>query len=116
MALEAGMSRLIAGSVHFPKQDRRVHGRKQLPKAGSAQAGARTGIAQIDLSSDPAHDCHAGAKEGPVKDVQGLLRHSRAATTTDVYMQEIPERVQATINTIHAEHQKEAGINASRLY
>ena len=38
-----------------------------------------------------------------MKDVQGLLRHSRAATTTDVYMQEIPESVHATINAIHAE-------------
>ncbi|MGB7554120.1 MAG: tyrosine-type recombinase/integrase [Candidatus Korobacteraceae bacterium] len=42
-------------------------------------------------------------KMGTVKDVQGLLRHSRAATTTDVYMQEIPEGVHATINAIHAE-------------
>jgi integrase len=42
-------------------------------------------------------------KKGTVKDVQGVLRHSRAATTTDVYMQEIPESVQATINGIHAE-------------
>jgi len=32
-------------------------------------------------------------KKGTVKDVQGLLRHSRAATTTDVYMQEIPENI-----------------------
>ena len=45
-------------------------------------------------------------KKGRVKDVQGLLRHSRAATTTDVYMQEIPESVQATINAIHAELRK----------
>ena len=42
-------------------------------------------------------------KKGTVKDVQGLLRHSRAATTTDVYMQEIPESVQGTINAIYAE-------------
>jgi integrase len=42
-------------------------------------------------------------KKGTVKDVQGLLRHSRAATTTDVYMQEIPESVRGTINAIHAE-------------
>ena len=42
-------------------------------------------------------------KKGTIKDVQGLLRHSRTATTTDVYMQEIPESVQATINAIHAE-------------
>jgi len=42
-------------------------------------------------------------KKGTVKDVQGVLRHSRAATTTDVYMQEIPESVQATVNAINAE-------------
>jgi hypothetical protein len=38
-----------------------------------------------------------------VKDVQGLLRHSRAATTTDVYMQEIPESVKAAVDAINAE-------------
>ena len=42
-------------------------------------------------------------KKGTVKDVQGVLRHSRTATTTDVYMQEIPEGVQATVNFIHSE-------------
>jgi hypothetical protein len=42
-------------------------------------------------------------KKGTVKDVQGVLRHSRTATTTDVYMQEIPESVQATVNSIHSE-------------
>jgi integrase len=38
-------------------------------------------------------------KMGTVKDVQGLLRHSRTATTTDVYMQEIPEGVRATVDS-----------------
>jgi hypothetical protein len=33
-------------------------------------------------------------KKGTVKDIHGVLRHSRIATTTDVYMQEIPESVQ----------------------
>ena len=42
-------------------------------------------------------------KKGTVKDVQGMLRHARTATTTDVYMQEIPESVQATVNSIHSE-------------
>ncbi len=37
-------------------------------------------------------------KKGTVKDVQGVLWHSRAATTSDVYMQEIPVSVQSTIN------------------
>src|SRR5712691_1744432 len=42
-------------------------------------------------------------KKGTVKDVQGLMRHSRTGTTTDVYMQEIPESVQATVDAINAE-------------
>jgi hypothetical protein len=42
-------------------------------------------------------------KKRTVKDVQGVLRHSRIATTTDVYMQEIPESVQKTVDAIRAE-------------
>jgi integrase len=42
-------------------------------------------------------------KKGTVKDVQGALRHSRTATTMDVYMQEIPASVQSTINSINRE-------------
>jgi integrase len=42
-------------------------------------------------------------KKGTVKDIQGVLRHSRIATTTDVYMQEIPESVQKTVDAISAE-------------
>jgi len=57
-------------------------------------------------------------KKGTVKDVQGLMRHSRTATTTDVYMQEIPESVQSTVNSINMElrqkpakeHRKEAKV------
>ena len=42
-------------------------------------------------------------KKGTVKDIQGVLRHSRIATTTDVYMQEIPESVQKTVDAISGE-------------
>ncbi len=45
-------------------------------------------------------------KKGTVKDVQGVLRHSRAATTTDVYMQEIPKSVEATVDSINKELRK----------
>jgi integrase len=48
------------------------------------------------------------AQKGTVKDVQGMLRHSRAATTTDVYMQEIPKSVQATVDSINAELRKKS--------
>jgi integrase len=39
-------------------------------------------------------------KKGTPKDIQALLRHSRLATTADVYMQEIPESVKATVEAI----------------
>jgi integrase len=44
-----------------------------------------------------------GQTKGTVKSVQGILRHNRAATTTDVYMQEIPEGVRSTVRAICAE-------------
>jgi integrase len=44
-----------------------------------------------------------GQKKGTPKDIQTLLRHSRLATTTDVYMQEIPESVKATVAAINQE-------------
>jgi integrase len=53
-------------------------------------------------------------KKGTVKDVQGVLRHSRTATTTDVYMQEIPESVQATVNSISRELRKSQSEKYSR--
>jgi integrase len=45
-------------------------------------------------------------KKGTVKDVQGVLRHSRMSTTTDVYMQEIPDSVRATVDAISVELRK----------
>jgi len=53
-------------------------------------------------------------KKGTVKDVQGVLRHSRTATTTDVYMQEIPESVQATVDSINRELRKSGPEKTSR--
>jgi integrase len=45
-------------------------------------------------------------RKGTVKDVQGLLRHSCTATTTDVYMQEMPEGVAETVDAINRELRK----------
>ncbi len=40
-----------------------------------------------------------------MKDVQGMMRHSRVATTTDVYRQELPEGARATGDSFHRELQ-----------
>jgi hypothetical protein len=41
--------------------------------------------------------------KGHVKDIQGMLRHSRLATTTDVYMQSLEDGVRSTVNSIYDE-------------
>jgi integrase len=40
---------------------------------------------------------------GHVKDIQGMMRHSRLATTTDVYMQSLEDGVRTTVNSIYDE-------------
>jgi integrase len=44
-----------------------------------------------------------GQKKGTPKDIQSLLRHSKLATTTDVYMQKIAESVKTTVDAINQE-------------
>lgn len=41
--------------------------------------------------------------KGHVKDIQGMMRHSRLATTTEVYMQSLESGVRSTVDSIHAE-------------
>jgi integrase len=41
--------------------------------------------------------------KGHVKDIQGMLRHTRLATTTDVYMQSLESGVRSTVDSIHEE-------------
>jgi integrase len=44
-----------------------------------------------------------GKSKGHVKDIQGMMRHSKASTTTDVYMQSLDSEVRSAINSIHSE-------------
>ncbi len=44
-----------------------------------------------------------GKTKGHVKDIQGMMRHSKASTTTDVYMQSLEPEVRIAINSIHDE-------------
>ncbi|GGH06015.1 hypothetical protein GCM10011586_22770 [Silvibacterium dinghuense] len=41
--------------------------------------------------------------KGHIKDIQEMMRHSRVATTTDVYMQSLHEGVRSTVNSIYNE-------------
>lgn len=44
--------------------------------------------------------------KGHAKATQGMMRHSRVATTTDVYQQVIPEGVGEMVDSIHGELRK----------
>jgi hypothetical protein len=44
-----------------------------------------------------------GKTKGHVKDIQGMMRHSKASTTTDVYMQSLEPEVRSAINSIYDE-------------
>ncbi len=44
-----------------------------------------------------------GKNLGHPKDIQGLMRHTRLATTMDVYMQSLEPEVRKAINSIHHE-------------
>lgn len=41
--------------------------------------------------------------KGHIKDIQGMMRHSRLATTAEVYMQSLESGVRSTIDSIHDE-------------
>lgn len=44
-----------------------------------------------------------GKSKGHPKDIQGLMRHSRLATTMEIYMQSLEKEVRTAINSIHDE-------------
>jgi len=44
-----------------------------------------------------------GKSKGHPKDIQGLMRHTRLATTMEVYMQSLEKEVRSAINSIHDE-------------
>ena len=44
-----------------------------------------------------------GKTKGHPKDIQGLMRHSRLATTMEIYMQSLEKEVRTAITSIHDE-------------
>jgi hypothetical protein len=74
--------------------------------SGVSQAGLQPGAAELTFQAISRTIATLAQKKGTVKDVQGTMRYSRTATMTDVYMQEIPESVQVTVNSINRELRK----------
>ena len=64
------------------------------------QIAKDTGIHGIDFRACRRTCATHLSKHGGVKEVQAHLRHSRATTTLDVYIQEIPEAVRAAVESL----------------
>ena len=58
-------------------------------------------LPKADVPGHPAHDCDSGTAKGGGKGCAGHHAALPTATTTDVYTQELPDGVRATINSIH---------------
>ncbi len=46
---------------------------------------------------------------GHIKGIQGMMRHTKASTTTDIYMQSLEPEVRSTVNSIHRELSRKSG-------
>ena len=84
------------GVLIFQRSQRRV----ELTGAGQVFIrGCRNPLAILERSVRTGESAQDEMEPLITKDVQRVMRHSRTATTTDVYMQEIPASVQSTINS-----------------
>ncbi len=68
----------------------------------TAQVGRRVGVAELTFQVIRRTIAPLGKTKGHVKNIPGMMRHSKASTTTDVYMQSLEPEVRSTINSIHA--------------
>jgi len=62
-----------------------------------------TGLAKLNFQVLRRTIATLAQTKGNLKDVQGILGHSKADTTANVYMQTIEENVKQTLNAIYAE-------------
>ncbi len=90
----------------FPNTDGDVHRldnyRADVLRPALDRIAQETGIQGIDFRACRRTCATHLSKHGSIKDVQAHLRHSRATTTLDVYVQEIPEAVRAAVENLDA--------------
>jgi hypothetical protein len=93
----------ISGGLHLSRPLWGLHGFEQLPSPCVAQTGRGTGTAEADVPGHPAHHRDSGPKEGHGQGCSGHDATLPNGYNDDVYMQELPEGVRATVNSIHLE-------------
>lgn len=102
-ATQEGWQGHLTGRLHVSGAVWRADGFEQLSSSRPAQAGRGTGAAEADVPGHPRTIAMLGKTKGHVKDIQGIMRHTKVSTTTDVYMQSLEPKVRTAINSIYDE-------------
>lgn len=90
----------------FPNRDGGFMDADNFRKRVLYELATKLGLQKLNFQVIRRTIATLGQHKGSVKDIQGLLRHTRLSTSTDVYMQEIPETVRKTVDSIHQELRK----------
>ena len=78
----------------FPNSRRRVHGHGELPQPRPVPLAEKLGLPKLNFQVLRRTTATLAQKKGSVKDIQAHLRHAKADTTANEYMQELPESVE----------------------
>jgi len=109
-ALEAGMSGSLFGSVHLSQcpqaqwaDEERLHSHRQLRVRVLKKLAEELNLPKLNFQVLRRTIATLAQTKGGVKDVQGVLGHSKADTTVNVYMQQIEAGVKQTLDAIYSE-------------
>ena len=76
--------------------------RADILKPALARIAEETGITGVDFRACRRTCATHLSKQGSLKDVQSHLRHSRATTTLEIYIQEVPDEVRQAVERLDA--------------
>jgi integrase len=101
--MHQGWHRRLTGCVYVPGHSRRTYGPGNYRRRVLHKIAKQLGLPKLTFQVIRRTIATLSKNKGHVKDIQGLMRHTKASTTTDVYMQSLEHEVRTTINSIHDE-------------
>jgi integrase len=90
--------RRFSGRLYVSGPLRGTDGFEQLSASRPAQTAQRAGRPEAELPRNPSNYRHSRQDQGTPQGYQPLMRHSRLATTMEIYMQSLEKEVRTAIN------------------
>jgi integrase len=82
----------VSGRLHVSGTFWGTDGFEQLSSSHTAQIARELELPKLTFQVIRRTIATLGKTKGHVKDIQGMMRHSKASTTTDVYMQSLDQK------------------------